>query len=53
MCYNCGCGVKDNNQGSSDNITSEDFEKASKAAGQTVQESKEHAYEALKQELGK
>lgn len=39
--------------GSEDNITNSDFEKAAKAAGETVQQAKENTYEALKKDLGK
>jgi hypothetical protein len=53
MCYNCGCGMLDNTMGSQDNLTVKNFEKAAKSTGQSVKDTKEHVYEALKKELGK
>jgi len=38
MCYNCGCGMPDDNMGHSGNITNKTFEEAAKAEGQTVEE---------------
>lgn len=52
MCYNCGCGMPDDNMGSDDNITTATFEKASKAQKQTSDEAKRHVFEMLKEELG-
>ncbi len=53
MCYNCGCGMLDNDMGNPDNITTGDFKKAADAASQSEKEAKEQTYEALKRELGK
>lgn len=52
MCYNCGCGMPDDNMGSDDNITNATFEKAAKAQKQTLEEVKRNVYEILKEELG-
>ena len=53
MCYNCGCGMLDNDMGNPDNITTKDFEKAAEASNESEKEAKEKTYEALKKELGK
>lgn len=51
MCYNCGCGMLNNNMGNKDNITEEDFQKASEATGQSEEDTKRHVYESLKKDL--
>lgn len=53
MCYNCGCQMPDNDMGNAKNITEKTFEEAAKAAGQSVKEAKQNAFELLKDELGK
>ncbi len=53
MCINCGCGMADNNMGDPKLITSQTFEEAAKAAGQSVEEAKKNVYEYLKKELEK
>lgn len=53
MCYNCGCGLPDDNMGHPENITNETFEKAAKAENHTVKEGQENTYELLKKVLGK
>ncbi len=52
MCYNCGCGALDDDMGHPENITTQTFEKAARAEGQTVQEAKKKTLELLKKELG-
>lgn len=52
MCYNCGCGIQDDDMGNADNITTATFEKAAKASGQSVEEAKKQTLEMLKKELG-
>lgn len=52
MCYNCGCGIPDDDMGSADNITTQTFEKAAKASGQSVKEAKKQSLAMLKKELG-
>ncbi len=53
MCYNCGCGMPDNEMGSPKNITNKTFEEAAKAAGQSVEEAKKNTLELLKQQTAK
>jgi hypothetical protein len=52
MCYNCGCGLPDNDGGSAKNITDKTFVEAAKAAGQSVEEAKKNTLELLKKSLG-
>ncbi len=33
MCYNCGCGMPNNDMGKAENITNKTFEAAAKAMG--------------------
>ncbi len=51
MCYNCGCGIPNNDMGNPQNITNKTFEEASKAMGQPVEESKKNAQELLEKVL--
>ena len=53
MCYNCGCGVPDNEMGDPRSITDKTFEEAAKAAEQTVEEAKKNTLELLKTLLKK
>jgi len=57
MCYNCGCGVPDDNMGKPDakgsSLTEKSFEELAKAWGMTTQEAKENTYELLKKQLKK
>ena len=39
MCYNCGCGMPNNDMGKAENITNENFEKAANAMGVSLEES--------------
>ena len=48
MCYNCGCGLPDNDAGSAENITNKTFVEAAKAAGQSVEEAQKNTLELLK-----
>lgn len=52
MCYNCGCGMPDDDMGNPKNITNKTFEEAAKASGQTVEQAKKEALELLKKQLG-
>lgn len=52
MCYNCGCGVPNDNMGNPDNITEEDIQKAATASGTTVKEAKKNMLEMLQKEVG-
>lgn len=51
MCYNCGCGMPDDNMGDPKNITNKTFEEAAKASGQTVKDAKKEVLEMLKKQL--
>jgi hypothetical protein len=53
MCYNCSCGIREDNMGDPNNITSETFENAAKASSQTVEEAKYETYKLLKEEFEK
>jgi len=53
MCYNCGCGMLDNDLGDPKNVTNRTFEEAAKAAGETVEEAKRNVLEELKKQLEK
>jgi hypothetical protein len=47
MCYNCGCGMPNNDMGKPENITNKTFQEAAKAMGQSTKESRENAYQLL------
>jgi hypothetical protein len=51
MCYNCGCGMPNNDMGKKENITNKTIEEAAKVMGQTARESKENALELLQKVL--
>lgn len=53
MCYNCGCGMRDDDMGNADNITNQTIYKAAKASGQSKQEALKNIIEAAQKELGK
>lgn len=53
MCYNCGCGMADDDMGDPKNITNKTFEEAAKASGQSVEEAKKNALELLKKQVEK
>lgn len=52
MCYNCGCGMPDDDMGNPKNITDKTFEEAAKASNQSMKEAKKNTLELLKKELG-
>jgi len=51
MCYNCGCGMPNDNLGDPRNITNKTFEEAAKAASQTPEEAKRNTLALLKKVL--
>ncbi len=51
MCYNCGCGMPNNDMGNPQNITNQTFEEAAKAMDQSVQATKMNALELLRKVL--
>lgn len=52
MCYNCGCGMADDDMGDPKNITEKTFEEAAKASGQSIEEAKKQTLELLKKQVG-
>ena len=57
MCYNCGCGVIDDNMGrptvSGASLTEESIEEMATKWGMTIEETKENIYRELKKQLKK
>ena len=53
MCYNCGCGMPDDDMGNPDNITEETIKKAAEASGQKVEDAKKNMLEMLKKQVNK
>lgn len=51
MCYNCGCGMPNNDMGKPENITTETFETAAKAMGQSTKDARKNAHELLEKVL--
>ena len=57
MCYNCGCGIPNDDMGKgkiSDggaSLTEDDFKLMAKKWGMTVEEAKKHTLQLLKKEL--
>jgi len=51
MCYNCGCGMPNNDMGKQQNITNRTIEEAARAMGQTVQQARQNARALLEKVL--
>ena len=51
MCYNCGCGMPNNDMGNSKNITNKTFEEAAQAMNQSPKDAKKNARELLERVL--
>jgi hypothetical protein len=51
MCYNCGCGMPNNDMGMDENITNKTFDEAAEAMGLSARESKKNALELLQKVL--
>jgi hypothetical protein len=51
MCYNCGCGMPNNDMGKPENITNKTFGEAAKAMGQSAKDAKKNAHELLEKVL--
>ena len=51
MCYNCGCGMPNNDMGKEQNITNRTFDKASEAMGLSSREAKQNALDLLEKVL--
>ena len=59
MCYNCGCGEKNNDMGKGDvhekggSLTERSFEHMAKVWGMNLKEAKKETYKMLKEEFEK
>lgn len=59
MCYNCGCGIKDDPMGKGfisekgGSLTEKDFGHMAKVWGMSVGETKKNTFELLKKEMKK
>lgn len=59
MCYNCGCGIPDDDMGKGKvseggaSLTEDDLTKLAEKWGMSLEETKKNIYELLKSELGK
>lgn len=51
MCYNCGCGMPNNDMGKPENITEHRLAEAAKAMGQTLEKSRENMLALLEKVL--
>lgn len=51
MCYNCGCGMPNNDMGNPDNITNKNFDEAAKAMNQTSKDAKKNTRDLLERVL--
>jgi hypothetical protein len=51
VCYNCGCGMSDNDMGNPKNITEKTFQEAANAAGQSLEEAKQNTLELLERAI--
>ncbi len=51
MCYNCGCGMPNNDMGFAETITNRKFDEAAKAVDQSPEEAKKNAHELLERVL--
>ena len=51
VCYNCGCGMPNNDMGNPRNITNKTFEEAANAAGQSPRDAKKNAQELVEKVL--
>jgi len=47
MCYNCGCGMPNNDMGNPANITNNTFEEAAKVMRQSAEDAKRNARQLL------
>ncbi len=52
MCYNCGCGISNDDMGDPKNITDKTFNDAAETFGQTPEEAKRETLKLLKKVLG-
>lgn len=55
MCYNCGCGIPDDNMGKTDasgaSLTEKSFEELAKSWNMTIEEAKKNVYKELKKQF--
>lgn len=47
MCYNCGCGMPNDDHGDSRNITNKTFDEAAEAVGQSAKDARTNTDELL------
>jgi hypothetical protein len=57
MCYNCGCGITDDNMGKSDvagaSLTDKSFEEMAKSWDMSIEDTKKEVYKLLKKQFEK
>lgn len=51
MCYNCGCGMPNNDMGNPKNITNKTFDEAAQAMSHSAKDAKRNAHELLERVL--
>lgn len=51
MCYNCGCGMPNNDMGKPENITTKTLEQAARAMGQSPRDAQKNAHDLLEKVL--
>ena len=51
MCYNCGCGMPNNDMGNPKNVTNKTFQEAADAMGQDAKEAKKNTQELIRKVL--
>ncbi len=51
MCYNCGCGMINDDMGNKDNITEDTIKKAAQASGTSIEEAKKNMYKTLEKQV--
>lgn len=56
MCYNCGCGITDDDMGRPQvkgaSLTDASFEEMAKEWGMTIEETKKNVYKLLQKQFG-
>lgn len=53
MCYNCGCGMPDDDHGDPKNITNKTFEVAGEINDMPGEQAKKNTLELLEKQIGK
>lgn len=52
MCYNCGCGLLDEDHGEAKNITNNSFKAMAETNNMSEEEAKMNMFDALRNDLG-